>query len=111
MTDEEEGLRDDDDDEVVGEDPVVWQLGEASDDEDEPPTTAVSPRKGLVHTPKSAGAPVSEERAHMLAEEDEAEHDEEHRESTSSDATLARPDADEEFGDWNQSKTVGNAHS
>ncbi|KAI0093398.1 hypothetical protein BDY19DRAFT_923533 [Irpex rosettiformis] len=109
-TDEEEGLRDDDDDDAVGEDPVVWELGEASDDEDEPPTTAVSPRKGLLHTAKS-GEPVSEERTHMLAEDD-AEHEGlEHRESTSSDATLARPEAEEEFGDWNQSKGAGNTHS
>ena len=106
MTDEEEGLRDDDDDDAVGEDPVVWQLGEASDDEDEPPTTAVSPRKGLSHTAKS-GEPISEERVHMLAE-DEAEHEgSKHRESTSSDATLARPEAEEEFGEWSQSKVDG----
>ncbi|KAI0682982.1 hypothetical protein BC835DRAFT_1397425 [Cytidiella melzeri] len=111
--DEEEGLRDDDD-EVLGEDPVLWQLGDASDDEDGPVSalTSGSARRGLGVRP---GEPVSDEREHMLVEHTEVLDQLEHRESTSSDATLGRaePEAggfvDDEFGDWNHPpKAAGN---
>lgn len=101
LADEEEGLRDDD--EADGDDPVLWQLGEASDDEDGPSSAndfPTSVRRGAVGHVGGEHAPIMAGHA----------ADEEHRESTSSDATLARPEiegtgyVDDEFGDWNSPK-------
>lgn len=99
--DEEEGLRDEE--EVDDDGAVVWDLGEASDDEDSP----VSPRKGIAANDHAIGVG---ERERMMAEH--IIYSEDPRESTSSDATLTRPDTDggpyvdDEFGDWNHGKTV-----
>jgi len=106
ITDEEEGLRDVDD--IDGEDPILWEVGEASDDEDAP-IASTSPRRGVAADIKSRGP---EERAHMMADHATELEDQNHRESTSSDATLARPETDtggyvdDEFGDWNQAKAL-----
>lgn len=77
---------------------VVWQVGDASDDEDGDDYTGYlsSQRQGLGEENGQG------ERQRILSANDVAEEDEGRRASTSSDATLARPDAapDAEFGDW-----------
>ncbi|KAH9858568.1 hypothetical protein C2E23DRAFT_864468 [Lenzites betulinus] len=116
--DEEEALHDIEDGE---QDEVLWQLGEASDDEDN-----VRPRSPRPTSPRPRVSPRLQRRASglklglgsgrnrqrgegeqesMLADHEAEEEDAEHRESTSSDATLARPDTtalldDDGFGPW-----------
>lgn len=106
--DEEEGLRVSEDEETTAADgAVLWQLGEVSDEEDaDEPGFPHSPRRG-----EGVGVTGGEgERARMM-EDHEPEHEEDHRASVSSDATLARPEgdggayADDEFGDWGEAKT------
>ncbi|PSS06520.1 hypothetical protein PHLCEN_2v3687 [Hermanssonia centrifuga] len=106
--DEEEGLRVSEDGETTAADgAVLWQLGEVSDEEDaDEPGFPHSPRRG-----EGVGVTGGEgERARMM-EDHEPEHEEDHRASVSSDATLARPEgdggayADDEFGDWGEAKT------
>ncbi|KZT26776.1 hypothetical protein NEOLEDRAFT_1177356 [Neolentinus lepideus HHB14362 ss-1] len=92
---EEEGLRPEGD---VENQEVVWQVGDASDDEDEPEHEA-PPR------PLPSGSRVSDEVAALMnADEEHGEereiHVQTHRRSTSSDVTLARDTGDEEFGEW-----------
>lgn len=95
--DEEEGILAA---EGEGEGAAPWQLGNASDDEED----FAAPRRA--ERPWAAGG--EGERARML---EDAEHDvhDDARESTSSDATLARPDHDgaaytDDFDDWKASK-------
>lgn len=129
--DEEEALRDA---EAEHEDTAMWQLGDASDDEEQvgtrSPSSPRSPRLpalpgiqrktsgmslkasgGGSHTnlprsrrPRSVSRGEGEE-ASMLASHEAEEEEAARRESTSSDATLARPDTatfadDEAFGAW-----------
>ena len=88
--DEEENLVDDEPHRAV-----VWQVGDVSDDEDsEDYTGYMSRRQGL-------GAEDGEgERQRILSAQDNPDEDEDQRASTSSDATLARPEADADFGSW-----------
>lgn len=90
--DEEEGLTGDEPD---GD--VLWQVGDVSDDEDgEEYPSYLSRRQGL-------GEENGEgERQRILSSLDNADDDEDQRASTSSDATLARPEAeaDADFGKW-----------
>ena len=88
-------------------DAVLWELGEASDDEDgEVPEGYRSPRQPTSSSDPTAGG----ERARML-EDREDDDDEENRASVSSDATLAHPAGeppapyrDDEFGDWGEAE-------
>lgn len=107
LADEEEGLRDLE--EADGENMVVWELGEASDDEGAPLSAHVVPtlrRGGAVNSSGDGHG----ERARMMT--DHVPDLEDHRESTSSDATLTRPEAEaagyanDEFGDWSQGKAL-----
>lgn len=90
---EQSGLRAEGDEGDVEADGEMWQLGEASDDEASRP-----------------GTPLKRTRSKQGHERvtDAAERDEEPRESTSSDATLARPETasllDDEFGAWESAK-------
>ena len=82
----------------------VWQIGStnASDDED----------GALPHTPRPTRHRSASARSRGEGEEERmigGEDEEEGRASTSSDATLARPEnpppyADDEFGNWEQGK-------
>ncbi|KAI0768750.1 hypothetical protein BD413DRAFT_561088 [Trametes elegans] len=121
--DEEEALRDIEEGE---QDEAMWQLGDASDDEDQSGTR--SPR---ARSPHPQGSPRIQRRASglklgmssgrsrsprprqrgegeeesMLAEHEHKHEDGYRRESTSSDATLTRPDTatvvdDDGFGPW-----------
>ncbi|CAL1707415.1 unnamed protein product [Somion occarium] len=95
-SDEGESLRDLEEGEDADE--VVWQLGEASDDEEE----------GFVPRSQGLGETHGEgERERMIANHDHGDEDL-RRASTSSDATLARPEAEgsgDEFGKWGLGKT------
>jgi len=93
--DAEAGFRDDADD------GVPWQVGEASDDEGEPSEPSFVPRGTGLSAVDGTG-----ERQRMIHEADE--EDEHHRGSTSSDATLARPDGEvqDEFRDWETGKIL-----
>ncbi|KAH9914016.1 uncharacterized protein B0H18DRAFT_1046835 [Fomitopsis serialis] len=80
----------------------VWQIGDMSDDEDGARPHSPRPTR---HRSASARSRGEGEEAGILGEEDE----EGGRDSTSSDATLARTDnpppyADDEFGGWEQGK-------
>lgn len=98
--DEEEGILS-----AEGEAPngsVPWQLGDASDDEDgsEVPRGFGSARRGESGWVEGGDG----ERARMIDDIDD-----EHRESTSSDATLARPENEvgayaDDFDDWQSGK-------
>lgn len=103
LGDEEEGILSAESDAPEGTAP--WQLGEVSDDEDgaEVPRGFGSARRG-----ENGWANGEGERSRMMEDHDSA--DGEHRESTSSDATLARPENEagaysDEFDDWGNSKT------
>ncbi|OJT09387.1 hypothetical protein TRAPUB_14135 [Trametes pubescens] len=119
--DEEEALRDLEEGE---QEEVVWQLGDASDDEDEDGRRSPRPT-----SPRPQGSPRLQRRASgkklgmgsgqprqrgegeyesMMASHEADEEETGHRESTSSDATLARPDTapfvdDDGFGPWKAS--------
>ncbi|PCH43475.1 hypothetical protein WOLCODRAFT_25942 [Wolfiporia cocos MD-104 SS10] len=107
--DEQDALRDPEEGE--GENEEVWALGEASDDEgDGPGVRARSPqptrrRSGSARVAMARGE--GEEERMIGGEEEEEEG---RRESTSSDATLARPDSApayvDEFGSWEQGKAT-----
>ena len=74
----------------------LWQVGEASDDEDE---DFVARSQGLSETHGQG------ERQHILA--DQEDDDPPARASTSSDATLTRPEAEgsgDELGKWGSSR-------
>lgn len=103
---EQEGLRTLEEGESP-DDAVLWELGEASDEEEEDgeelPEGYKSPLRGVG---VSTSLPdVEGERARMM----ENREDDEHRESVSSDATLAHPPGeamqytDDDFGDWGES--------
>ncbi|KAI0644547.1 hypothetical protein C8Q79DRAFT_912657 [Trametes meyenii] len=123
VDDEEEALRELEDGER---EETMWQLGDASEDEDEDGTRSPRPR-----SPHPQGSPRLQRRASgmklgmgsgrsrsplprsrgegehesMLAEHEADEEEAQPRESTSSDATLARPDTapfvdDDGFGPW-----------
>ncbi|CDO77686.1 hypothetical protein BN946_scf184969.g37 [Trametes cinnabarina] len=123
LGDEEEALHEVEDEER---DEAMWQLGEVSDDEDADGTR--SPR---ARSPRPRGSPRVQRRASglklgmgsgrsrsprprqrgqgeqesMLADHEAEDEEAGHRESTSSDATLARPDTatfadDDGFGPW-----------
>lgn len=104
-SEEAEGLRPlEEGEEPHGDEEVLWELGEASDDEDgaEEPDAFPSPRRDS----PGASLPNGEgERARMI---EEPADDDEHRESVSSDATLAHPAGeavpyiDDDFGDWGE---------
>jgi magnesium transporter len=104
LGDEEEGIIDPEGE--VPEDGAMWELGDASDDEDgaEVPKGAKRGVGGWAADRTEDG-----ERVRMIDDRDNGE-DEEHRESTSSDATLARPEhestefVDDEFGEWTEGK-------
>ncbi|KAI8975861.1 hypothetical protein BD414DRAFT_517344 [Trametes punicea] len=122
LGDEEEALHEAEDGEH---DEAMWQLGEASDDENEDGARSPSIRSPRAQAPphlsrrasgfklgmgagrsRSPIPPQQGEGEHqsMLADH-EAEEEARHRESTSSDATLARPDTgtfgdDDAFGPW-----------
>ncbi|TFK54263.1 hypothetical protein OE88DRAFT_1695526 [Heliocybe sulcata] len=94
---EEEGLRPDGE---AGNQEIVWQVGDASDEEDEQEHEHAPPSR-----PLPSGSRVSDEETGLMNADQE--HGEEHRteelahrRSTSSDATLARDAGDEEFGEW-----------
>lgn len=81
---------------------ATWQLGDVSDEED----------GGFPAAPRQADRPWAAggegERARMLEDHDALAEDA-HRESTSSDATLARPEHDgaaytDDFDDWKDGK-------
>lgn len=95
--DEEEGLTEG---EPHGE--VVWQVGDASDDEDggEDFTGYLSRRQPGMGQENGEG-----ERQRILSGHDGVDDEEEQRASTSSDATLARPDGDHDadFAKWEAS--------
>ncbi|EKM54136.1 uncharacterized protein PHACADRAFT_257763 [Phanerochaete carnosa HHB-10118-sp] len=96
--DEEEGILS-----AEGGSTAPWQLGDASDDED---GSFPSTQRHAADRPW-AGAGGKGERARMMEDHDSA--DEAPRGSTSSDATLARPEQDgdaysDEFGDWKTGK-------
>ncbi|CCM05004.1 uncharacterized protein FIBRA_07203 [Fibroporia radiculosa] len=79
----------------------LWQIGDASDDEehDQPHSPRpVRQRRGSARSRREGEEEGEEER--MIG----GDRDGEHRESTSSDATLARPERDDEFGEWEQGK-------
>ncbi|GBE81573.1 hypothetical protein SCP_0313020 [Sparassis crispa] len=97
---EEEGLREEDGEQNE----VIWQLGDASDEEDEG-----GRRSPLARRERPASVRGREEHQPMIRDEHSGEGDE-RRESTSSDATLARPEnspafVDDGFEDWERSKT------
>ena len=107
LADEEEGMIPEGE---AHEGSAPWQLGDASDDED-----GADVPKGFqtqaVRRGQSGWVEGGEgERARMITDQDDAEGEEEHRESTSSDATLARPEneatvfVDDEFGEWGEGK-------
>lgn len=98
LGDEEEGILS-----AEGSNPAPWQLGDASEDEDSGFPSAQ--RRAADRPWAEAGG--EGERARMMEDHDSA--DEAPRESTSSDATLARPEPDggaytDEFGDWKSGK-------
>ena len=81
-----------------------WQLGDASDDED---GSFPSAQRRTADRPWAEGGGEGE-RARMLEDHD-GTAEEEHRESTSSDATLARPEHEapaytDDFDDWENGK-------
>ncbi|TDL26137.1 hypothetical protein BD410DRAFT_784180 [Rickenella mellea] len=93
-------------------DSVVWELGDASDDEDDGEGSHKDPRGssriGLV------GAVSGEEGKGLMQEpeDDTHVHEPDHRRSNSSEATVVRPDAnpfkdDDEFGVWEGSPSHG----
>lgn len=101
-SDEQEALRDIEEGEEDAE--QLWQIGDTSDDEDGIDRPR-SPRP-VRHRSGSARSRGEGEQERMIGGEAD---DDERRESTSSDATLARPDsargyADDEFGGWKQGK-------
>ncbi|KZT68262.1 hypothetical protein DAEQUDRAFT_692718 [Daedalea quercina L-15889] len=80
----------------------IWQIGNMSDDEDGAVPHTPRPTRHRSTSARSRGE--GEEEARILTEEEE-----EGRESTSSDATLARPEnpppyADDDYGGWEQGK-------
>ncbi|KAF9222540.1 hypothetical protein BS17DRAFT_783009 [Gyrodon lividus] len=88
----------------------LWQLGDASDDEEGP----VSGARARRHTPAgvnrsgASGVTAQEEGSRLIRDEENDDDEHRHRRSISSDATLARNDAsdqdvyhDDEFGEWN----------
>lgn len=83
-----------------------WQLGDASDDEDE---AAVPRGFGSARRGESGWAEGEGERARMMDDLDGHVPEEGHRESTSSDATLARNENEgaytDEFDEWGPGKT------
>ncbi|THH32286.1 hypothetical protein EUX98_g1900 [Antrodiella citrinella] len=90
----------------VGTRSVVWQVGDASDEEDEDEDdgyTGYTSRRGLAEENGEG------ERQRILSG-DHVDDEDEHRASTSSDATLARPDtdadADADFGKWEHTGKV-----
>lgn len=101
LGDEEEGILSAEGDGAEGAAP--WQLGDVSDDEDAAGFS--SARRGTTERPWAEGGGEGE-RARMMEDHDAAE--DEHRESTSSDATLARPDHayTDDFDDWKNGKTT-----
>ena len=80
---------------------TLWELGDASDDEDDPNAPGYrSPR------PEGTGLGVAGgegERARMIEDQGE-DDDEENRASVSSDATLAHPSYTDDFEDWGAGK-------
>ena len=104
--DEQEALRDIE--EGDGEADMMWQIGDAEEGEDEEDgprsRSPLSVRRRVSSTKPKVGGEGEEE--HMLPDREEGE--EGHRESTSSDATLARPDSapayTDEFGTWEHGK-------
>ncbi|OCH88999.1 hypothetical protein OBBRIDRAFT_794662 [Obba rivulosa] len=90
-TDEEEALRDLENGEGEN-DAEMWQLGDVSDDEEQQGPSR-SPSARQKSDPRTA-VDGEGERERMMRDDGEDLH----RQSTSSDATLARPD--EEFGAW-----------
>ncbi|OBZ67037.1 hypothetical protein A0H81_12867 [Grifola frondosa] len=99
--DEEEALRDVEEGES---EEIVWQLGDASDEEEEGDRAVLQRRHSGAGRISAKGGEGENE--HMMGGHDDDEDG--HRESTSSDATLARPDSaafvdDEEFGAWGSS--------
>lgn len=102
--DEQDALRDIEEGEGDAEE--LWQIGDASDDEDDSGHPR-SPRP-VRHRSSSARSRGEGEQERMIGDGDDVEEGE-HRESTSSDATLARPDsargyADDDFGGWQNGK-------
>ncbi|KAI0915783.1 hypothetical protein AcW1_003712 [Taiwanofungus camphoratus] len=105
--DEQDALRDVEDGEGDAEE--LWQLGDASDDEDEGARGPLRSRSPLArrHGTESVRPPHrgDSERERMIAEDD-SEYG--HRRSVSSDATLTRPESaaliDDGFGGWEQGK-------
>ena len=101
--DEEEGILSAEGERTEGAAP--WQLGDASDDED---GGFPSAQRRTADRPWAEGGGEEGERARMMEDHDSVE-DEAHRESTSSDATLARPEHEggaytDEFDDWENGK-------
>ena len=96
--DEEDALR-------TGEEPdpeEVWQIGSTNESDDEGGVVPHTPRPTRHRSASARSREGEEER--MIVDEDE-----EGRASTSSDATLTRPEssppyADDEFGTWEQGK-------
>ncbi|KAH7888575.1 hypothetical protein F5I97DRAFT_1853773 [Phlebopus sp. FC_14] len=105
---EERALRRPEEEDLENE--VLWQVGDASDDEDSPP--ASHSKQNIARGVGGSGLhglTGREEGVRLIQDEDnEEEHG--HRRSISSDATLAHNDTadqdalhDEEFGEWNNS--------
>ncbi|KAI0081307.1 hypothetical protein K474DRAFT_1656812 [Panus rudis PR-1116 ss-1] len=81
------------------EDEVLWQVGEASDDEE---GNFVPPRREGLSQSNGEG-----ERQRMMNDHEDGDSEYHRRRSTSSEATLARQDGDadaEEFGVWGSAK-------
>ncbi|TCD71594.1 hypothetical protein EIP91_007341 [Steccherinum ochraceum] len=102
VDDEEEGLTSEGHDPAQSRGAVVWQVGDVSDEEEddgEDYTGYLSRRQPGLGEEHGVG-----ERQRILEHVDD--EDEDQRASTSSDATLARADADpdEEFGKWEATK-------
>ncbi|KAH9830710.1 uncharacterized protein C8Q71DRAFT_716260 [Rhodofomes roseus] len=96
--DEQDALREGDEPEPE----EVWQIGDMSDDEDGARPRSPRPTR---HRSASARSGGEGEEARILTEDDEDGG----RESTSSDATLARPEnpppyGDDDFGRWEEGK-------
>ncbi|KIJ18909.1 hypothetical protein PAXINDRAFT_166840 [Paxillus involutus ATCC 200175] len=87
----------------------LWNLGDASDDEDSP----VSDARTNKHAPRGVNSSgpsgvTEQEEGSRLIRDEENDDEHRHRRSISSDATLTRNDAidqdafhDDEFGEWN----------
>ena len=90
-------------------DAVLWELGEASDDEDDAEVPLPHREVSSASDPTIGG-----ERARMI-DDHEDDDDEENRGSVSSDATLAHPAGeptpyrDDEFGDWGETEPAKTA--